>query len=57
MMFALLFSPANAIVHGGDDSPGHTSPGKVATEPQVPEDSWLLAVLETLKTIELLLPV
>ena len=56
MTFALLFSPANALVARADDGPGHGTPGKVATEPQPADESWFSLFFEALETLELLLP-
>lgn len=57
VMFALLFSPANALVVRADDGPGHGTPGKAAPDTEDPDGSWYTLVFEALETLELLLPV
>jgi len=57
VMFALLFSPASALVVRADDGPGHGTPGKVASDNDSPSDPWYAILFEALESLELLLPV
>lgn len=55
VMFALLFSPASALVVRADDQTGHGTPGKGGKCEPV-DDSTLDILLEAMESLWLLLP-
>lgn len=55
VMFALLFSPASALVVRADDGTGYTTPGKGGK--RAPTDETTLEILlEAMESLWLLLP-